>query len=351
MKAAVLKIKNMQFEIRDVETPKNTQGESLIRVESCGICGTDLKEYKKKFETWKSWKRFALAVARRAGRRMHGKTELRLGHEVYGTIEETTNPELENKKVVVFPDIHCGTCEACRNGFITVCNRFSNIGFERDGGFAEYVTVPDTNIMTVPETVDPKVANLTEPLACALHAIEVAGLKKGDNVLVVGVGPIGLLITHICNKEFESETVACDVSPFRLKMAGEMGASATIKPSELQSRERFADVVFDCTGGLAQLMNQLVSTLRPHGTICVEGFYEGNQQIWLRRMQMKEGRLVTSQGDNLKNRQDAISKIELYGDELKPLITHTYPLENISQAFDTAVKHYETNAVKVLVKP
>lgn len=351
MKAAFLKIKNMQFEIRDVQIPNIMQGESLVRVESCGICGTDLKDYKKKFETWKSWRRFALAVARRAGRRMYGKTELRLGHEVYGTIEDTTQPELQNKRVVVFPDIHCGTCEACQNGFITVCTNFCNIGFERDGGFAEYVAVPDTNLMQVPNTVDAQVANLTEPLACGLHAIEVAGLKKGDNVLVLGVGPIGQLIAYICSKEFGSETVACDVSPFRLKMAGEMGAATTIKPSELQNQERFADVVFDCTGGLAQLMNQLISTLRPRGTICVEGFYEGNKSVWLRKLQMKEGRIVTSQGDNIKNRQDAISKIELYGNELKPLITHTYPLEEISAAFDVAVKHYETNAVKVLVKP
>ena len=68
------------------------------------------------------------------------------------------------------------------------------------------------NLLKVPETVDPQVANLTEPLACDLHAIEITGLKKNDNVLVLGVGPIGLLITYICSKEFASNTVACDTS-------------------------------------------------------------------------------------------------------------------------------------------
>ena len=351
MKAAFLKIKNLQFQVRDVEIPENVKGESLVHVEACGICGTDLKDYKKKFETWKNWRRLALAVARRAGRRMYGKTELRLGHEIYGTVEDTTNPELEKKKVVVFPDIHCGTCMACKNGFITVCSNFRNIGFERDGGFAEYVLVPDTNLMQAPNTVDPQVANLTEPLACALHAIEVAGLEKNDNVLVLGVGPIGQLINYISNKEFGSETVACDVSPFRLKMASEMGASETVGPSKLKRQALFPDVVFDCTGGLSQNMKQLIDIIRPRGTICVEGFYEGTQGVRLRELQMKEGRIVTSQGDNLENRKDAIAKVERYEEDIKPLITHTYPLEKISEAFNTAVKHYETNAIKVLIKP
>jgi L-iditol 2-dehydrogenase len=275
---------------------------------------------------------------------------LRLGHEIYGTVEDTTKPELQNKKVVVFPDIHCGTCVACQNGIITACSNFSNIGFERAGGFAEYVAIPDINLLKVPETVDPQVANLTEPLACGLHAIEIAGLKKNDNVLVLGVGPIGLLITYICSKEFASNTLACDISSFRRKIAREMGASSTIKPDELKSQDLFPDVVFDCTGGLSQSINQTIDIIRPRGTICVEGSYEGKQHIGLRKLQMKEARIVTSQGNNLKNRQDAISKIELHANELKPLITHTYPLEKISEAFYAAVKHYETNAVKILVK-
>ena len=83
--------------------------------------------------------------------------------------------------------------------------------------------------MAVPETVDPKIANLTEPLACGMHTIEIAELKKIDNVLVLGVGAIGLLITYICNKEFNSNTIACDISQFRLKVADEMGASTKNK--------------------------------------------------------------------------------------------------------------------------
>jgi len=130
-----------------------------------------------------------------------------------------------------------------------------------------------------------------------------------------------------------------------------MGASSTIKPDELKNQDLFPDVVFDCTGGLSQSMNQIIDIIRPRGTICVEGFYERNQRIRLRGLQMKEARIVTSQGNNLKNRQDAISKIERYENELKPLITHTYPLEKISEAFYAAVKHYKTNAVKILVKP
>lgn len=351
MRAAVLKISNMQFEIRDVEIPAITNSESLVQVEACGICGTDLKEYKKKFETWKSWRRFGLAVARRVGLRLYGLRELRLGHEICGTVVDTNKPELKGQKVVIFPDIPCGTCWACQHEIETACKNFSNIGFEREGGFAEYLAVPDTNILPISENLDSEIATLAEPLACGLHAIETANLKKGNKVLVLGVGPIGLLITYMCTKEYSSTVVGCDYSGFRLGIARKMGAVHTIGPNELESQNLFPDVVFDCTGGLARLLNPVIGIVRPNATICIEGFYEGTQRVRLRRLQMKEARIVTSQGSNLRNRHEAVLKIEQYAKELQSLITHTYPIEKISEAFKTAVKNDQNQAVKVIIKP
>jgi (R,R)-butanediol dehydrogenase/meso-butanediol dehydrogenase/diacetyl reductase len=351
MNAAFLKIKNMQFEIRDVKIPMITCAESLVHVQACGICGTDLNEYKKKFETWKSWKRLGLAVARRAGLNLFGRRELRLGHEICGIVEDTSRTDLENKKVVVFPDIPCGTCWACQHGIETACIHFNNIGFERAGGFAEYVAVPNGNLFLISETLDSSVAVLAEPLACGLHAIETARMKNKSNVLVLGTGPIGLLITYICSTEFGSSTVACDFSSFRLKIAREMGATVSIKPNELKSQNLFPDVVFDCTGGLSPSIDAIMDIVRPRATICIEGFHEGIQHIRLRRLQRKEAQIVTSQGNSVRNRQDAILRIERYEKELQPLITHIYPLEKISEAFLAAIRNDKNKAVKIIVKP
>lgn len=352
MRAAFLKTKNLKFEIRDIDIPKIHSGESLLHVETVGVCGTDLKEYRRKYETWKTWRKFAQSMARRVSISPYNQKELRLGHEICGFVEETNSPVLtRTKKVVVFPDVPCGECWACQQGLETVCSNFKNIGFERAGGFAEYVVVPDTNLLSIPDDLDSSTATLAEPLACALHAIEMAKLEKGNNVLVAGVGPIGLLITFICKKEFSSTISACDYSSFRLEVARKMGASNTLTPNDFRSQNLFADVVFDCTGGLAQLLDPIVEIIRPHGTICIEGFYDEIQHFRLRRLQKKEAKIFTSQGNNQKNRQEAIVKIQRYANELKGLVTHLYPLEKISQAFETAIRSDQNRAVKVVIKP
>ena len=352
MKAAFFSFRSPHFDIRDVETPTIVDGEVLLRVEACGICGTDLNMYRQKFETWKSWRMLALSFASRAGllRRFSDLSELRLGHEISGTVEEPSKPELHNKKFVVFPHILCGTCWSCQNGIETTCEHMSNIGFERAGGFAEYISVPQKNILEVSKTLDSSVATLVEPLACGLHAINIAGVKKNDDILVLGGGTMGQLITNVCSTEYSSKVVVCDPSSFRLETARRLGATDTVRPDELKSLDTLPEVVFECVGRQFQTLDAIIDIIQPQGTICIVSHPSGAQYIKLRRLQSKEVQIKTSQGCTLKNLQDAVTRLESNAAKLRTLITHTFPLEKINEAFSVAIKHKLNNAIKVAIR-
>jgi 2-desacetyl-2-hydroxyethyl bacteriochlorophyllide A dehydrogenase len=353
MKAAFFNIRGPHFDIREVETPTIVDDEVLLRVEACGICGTDLNMYRQKFETWKSWRTLVLSVALKAGllRRFSDLNGLRLGHEIVGTVEKTNKPQLLNKKVIVFPHIFCDTCWSCQNGIETTCENLIDIGYNRAGGFAEFVLVPQKNIFEVSKSIDSSVATLAEPLACVLHAIDIAGVKENGKVLVIGAGTIGQLVTHICSTEYSSKTAVCDPSSFRLETARKLGATGTIKPDELESLDMLPDVVFECVGRRFQTLDTIIDVIQPRGTICIVGQPRGTQHIKLRRLQEKEVQIKTSQGCTFKNLQDALTRVENNAAKLRTLITHKFPLEKINEAFSVAIEHELNNAIKVTIAP
>jgi len=353
MRAAILNVHNLTFKIRDVDMPVILEDEALLRVEACGICGTDRNIYRRRFDRWKKWRMLMLAAARRAKllKRSSEFNELRLGHEICGIVKEASRPEFDGKKVVVSPSIPCGICWSCQHGIETTCEHFSNVGFERAGGFAEFVSVPQQNIFEIPKTLDSSLATLSEPMACGLHAIDVAEVKKSDTVLVVGAGAIGQLITHICSTEYTSKIVVCDPHSFRLKIARELGAMDTIKPNEMKSQELFPNIVFECVGGPSQTIDSIIDIIQPRGTICVVGIPQGKKPIRLSRLQAKEAKIRTSRGYESRNHHDAITRIESYAAKLQFLITHKFSLEEISEAFYVATKHGDYNGLKVVIEP
>ena len=168
---------------REEKNPKITNGESIIKVSASGICGSDMHAY-------------------------HGKDERRippliLGHEISGTIDKGKE---NGKKVVLNPLITCGSCDYCKNGREHLCSKRMILGmnkpFERQGGFAEYVSVPDKNIYELPQNIKMKEAPIAEPCAVALHAVELGEKAlskpfKNNKALVIGAGAIGLLLSLI----------------------------------------------------------------------------------------------------------------------------------------------------------
>ena len=162
--------------IEEREVPPPGPGELKVRVEASGLCGTDLH------------------IA--SGEYPFARPGVTIGHEVAGTVVEigpgVTGFSL-GERVVVDPNIQCRTCSYCHASRPHLCERPQALGVTRDGGLAEEVMLPAAQAYRVPDGVPPEAAALTEPLACALHAVDLSGVRPGQRALVLGAGPIGVV--------------------------------------------------------------------------------------------------------------------------------------------------------------
>jgi L-iditol 2-dehydrogenase len=205
----------------------------LIRVDTCAVCGTDVKMY-----------RHGYAAA---------KLPLIPGHELAGRIEriEGSFPGLAvGMRVAVAPNIPCGTCSYCRDGQQTACDSLETIGVHRDGGFAELLALPAHAVTAgcvfpIPDVVSSEQAALIDPASCAVNACELSRVKPGDTVAVLGAGPAGCLCVEVSRAFGAGRTILVQRSPGRLEQARFTGASIFIDSSREDAQTR----VNEATGG------------------------------------------------------------------------------------------------------
>ena len=168
-----------KISVEEVNKPFPKAGEVLLKVMACGICGSDIP---------RAYKDGAHAMP------------LIIGHEFAGVVEEcgeSVDKSWMGKRVGVFPLIPCKECECCKNNKYEMCKDYSYLGSRRDGGFAEYVTVPEWNLIELPERVSFEQAAMLEPMAVAVHAIRRVRPTSEDSVVIMGLGTIGLLVTML----------------------------------------------------------------------------------------------------------------------------------------------------------
>src|SRR3954447_7460709 len=227
MRAAVLNDAH-QLEVAEVSDPSPGPGELVLEVTACGICGSDLK----------------LRPSMPAG--------LVMGHEFCGEIvatgADTDARWREGQHVTALPVIGCGRCLACIAGEPAHCEQADLVGVGGSpGGFAEFVRVHERETVALPESIRPSFGALVEPLAVGLHAVERARIRAGDQVLVVGAGPVGLAVAAWAARRGASELVVSDPSAARREAAEQFGATATVDPESERLEPRF-DVVLECVG-------------------------------------------------------------------------------------------------------
>lgn len=178
--------------------------------------------------------------------------------------------------VTVDPNIACGRCEACRRGRPNLCANLVAIGVFRDGGFADYVVVPEAQAHVLPPELDPVHGAFCEPLACCLHAMDRAAIVPGMRVAVLGAGVIGLLMVQLARLAGATDVVLITRQEARRRLAADLGATLTLDPtavdapSEIQSRFGGVDVVLECAGVPETLQNGL-RMLRRGGTFVLFG--------------------------------------------------------------------------------
>jgi threonine 3-dehydrogenase len=252
MKALVKAKRDVGLEMQDVPFPTIGINDCLIRVEKTGICGTDLHIY-----NWDAWAQKTIPVP------------MVVGHEFVGEIVEVgSNVTDFFPGEIVSGEGHvvCGRCRNCLAGRRHLCKDTQGVGVNRTGAFAEYIALPMTNVWHHRPDIDRDIASIFDPLGNAVHTA-LAFECLGEDVLITGAGPIGLMATAVVKHAGARHVVVSDVNPFRLDLARKMGASLAFDPrerdmadvqKELNMREGF-DVGLEMSGSPAALRTMLAS--------------------------------------------------------------------------------------------
>ena len=326
--------------IKDVSITRPGPGEVLLRVASCGICGSDIHAFRS--DAGFEWVR----------------TPVTLGHEFSGTVEaigpDVTRVSLGDRVVAVAIQ-GCGRCEVCRSGSTQLCPQRVAVGLARDGGMAEYAVMPERHLVPVPEGLDLTAAALGEPLSVAVHAMNVrADIEPGQNVVVSGPGPIGILcgmLAQLAGAEVLLTGVGRD-SKWRLPAAERVGLrTANLSEAPLEEHllrnfgEHAPDVWVESSGSVKALDSALES-VRAGGTIAVVGIYAEEMHFSPTFAVRRELSLLFSYSCNYTDYQTALDLLESGAIDPGPLIS-TYPLQHAPDAFEAVGEGWEVKAMIV----
>lgn len=324
-------------------------GQALLEVSFCGICGTDLGEYTKG----------PVMIREQAHPLTGARPPLVLGHEFSGRVL-AVGPDVDagavGGRVTVDPCWRCGQCFWCRRGDYHVCRYGGSVGLASDGALARRVIVPAAGLVLLPDSVDDRIAALTEPLAVGLHAVRRAGVQPGDRLLVLGAGPIGAAVLLAARASGAAEVYVSEPSAGRRELARQLGATEAFDPGAVDVRKEVylrtgrigPDAVFECTGS-PRLLQVAVSAARRGGRVVLVGIGHGVAELEPAQVVPYEREVLGSLG----YRHDLPRVIGLIGAGLldpTPLITATVPLEHaVAGAFDALRDDQRGKHMKILV--
>ncbi|MBI2418514.1 MAG: zinc-dependent alcohol dehydrogenase family protein [Ignavibacteriales bacterium] len=233
-----------QMAIVQTEIPVPDDASVLIKVSACGICGTDVHIFQGE----------ALALL-----------PLIPGHEFGGEVifcGQKVKRFNTGDNVAIDPNIHCGYCSYCREGRINLCINLQAVGVTRQGGFAEYVAVPETQVYKLPPLMDVNQSVFIEPLSCCLHGMDIISVKPGDKVIISGAGAIGLYMLQLAKLAGASSVIVIESIPIRAEIAKKYGADAVLSYTDCQLQDTVMslqnggpDVLIECAGKAESLEN------------------------------------------------------------------------------------------------
>lgn len=343
---------NKDLRLEDVPEPVTEAGTVKVRVEWCGICGTDLHEY----EDGPIFCPTADAPHPISGE----SVPVTLGHEFAGVVEEIgdgVDDLTVGDRVVVEPYITCGECEFCRQDRYNLCVSMGFIGLSGGGGgFSQFVVVPRKRIFPLGE-LSTEVGALIEPIAVGYHAVQRSGIKPGMTAAVFGTGPIGL-VTIACLRAIGIETViAVEKSSIRKTKAQDVGSTEVLDPSVDDVPARLKEltdglgvhVAFECVGASPALQAALDST-RSGGTVVNVSIWGNKAEIDMFGLVMREISLIGSSA-YCGNHADVIELLQQGKISAEQFITGRIAVEDIlDEGFAELIENKEAN-VKILVHP
>jgi threonine dehydrogenase-like Zn-dependent dehydrogenase len=331
-----------RMEVRETDEPLPGPGEVLLKVAYCGICGSDLHEY---------------LPSERPSYRAAGLLQSVMGHEFSGTVLETGDGVTTLRTgdaVAVHPGAPCGKCYYCKLGQWNVCAQQLGTGYSRPGAYAEYVCVRETQAMRLPDESWLKAAALAEPLGVALRALNRGAMQPGENVLVAGGGPIGLLTLLSARHKGAGKVLLSELSPFRRELAERLGAIALDAsdnaPAAVQRQTDGigCDLAIECVGVRAAMDDCRVATRRG-GRIVVAGAFDAPYTLDLLMFMVQEQSIIGSLGYTTEI-QEAVELIISGAIDVSPVISTVIGLEDVPDMFAELTSSRDKHH-KVLVQP
>ncbi|KAA3649340.1 MAG: L-threonine 3-dehydrogenase [Proteobacteria bacterium] len=325
MKALVKKFPEKGIWMDQVPKPEIGHNDVLIKVEKTAICGTDLHIF-----NWDKWSAKNI------------KTPLVIGHEFVGHIVEM-GIEVKGyevgQRVSAEGHIVCGVCRNCRAGTQHLCPNTQGIGVTRDGAFAEYVSMPVQNLWPVPDAIPSNLAAFFDPFGNAAHcALEYD--MVGEDVLITGAGPIGIIATGICNHVGARNVIVTDVNDYRLNLAKKMGATKTVNVT----RENLHDIMRDAhiTGfdlgmemsGNPTAFNDMLNNMYNGGKVTLLGMLPDETQINWDNIIFKGLSVKGVTGRKMYETWYKMTQMLLSGFPLQHVLTHEISIDDFQHGFD-----------------
>ncbi len=331
LKAAVKDRPELGIWVKEVPTPHPSKGEVLVRVRRASICGSDLGLYE-----------FTPAYASFA------KLPTIPGHEFGGEVAELGEAVTRFKvgdRVVSESVLTCGVCRFCKTGQANVCLKFKIFGIHTNGGFSEYVSVPERHLHHLRDNLTFEQAAIIEPLSVGCHAIhDVAKASPSDSILVIGPGPIGLLTGQVAKALGCRDVVVAgiNIDERRLSIADTLGFKTVNS-----SKQDLAKIILDSTAGIGvdmvivaagsgQALAQACELARKGGKIVNIAIYPKPVEVPVTNLVRREIALLGTFGSKAENYEEALDLASQNQVSLHELVTHIFPIDEASAAFEVA---------------
>jgi len=332
--------------VEEISIPGCGRDELLVKVDACAICGTDLKSYR------------------------HGnpriKAPLVMGHEFSGLVEKAgqdVDGFFEGDRIVMATSISCGTCYYCKRGWNNLCTHQAPMGFSFPGGMAEYVVIPSQglemgHVLKVPSGLEAEYAALAEPISCVVNCMENCRIQKGDSIVILGAGPMGLMNVSVAQSYGAGKIILSEISEKRIKHAEQFKCNLLVNPNF----QDLINIVMEATDGMGadvaivaapapQPQELAIKLVRKRGTVCLfASLPQGQANLTLnsRSIHYGELRLVGTSDSTPRHVEKAIELLSNGKIPYDKLVTHILKLDDILKAFDLMESG---EALRVVLKP
>jgi L-iditol 2-dehydrogenase len=311
--------------IEEIPIPQPQKGQALMKVRSAAICRTDAK-------MWKMGHR-DLILPRV------------LGHECCAICEDTGN------RYVVWPGNACGRCVSCRNGYENLCDDMQILGFHKDGGFAEYTIVAESNLIPVPENLSDDLACLAEPLACSINALKMADVQNDQKILLYGAGPVGLMMAFAA-KIMGADPTVCEINPEKIKISRNFQNKTGIRVMEKLPKGRWNTVIN--AAPVLEIFKEGIKRLQSGGCFCIFSGFNGNTGSVTKELvkvlndiHYRQLRVSGAYGCTRKQIRAALEILRNHADDMSLLIEKTILIEDVSESLP---KIWAGDALRYVVK-